>query len=269
MKRQQLLLLVIVPLLVFTGFRTVESIHHWLLLHTGAKDERALAPISRWTAAPAGGPADRDTQLVYASEETAELLTVIVNKEHPLPEGYEPADLTVPDIPFIFEGEHEKRHLREAAARAVERLFAAAEEDGIRLYGVSGYRSYRTQQSLYAFNVNRQGEEHASRYSATPGMSEHQTGLALDVTSESAEYQLEARFADTEEGQWLAAHAHEYGFVIRYPLGKEDITGYAYEPWHIRYIGPEEAAKARAYGLTLEEMADGAVPAAASSPASP
>jgi len=276
MKRQNWLLAAIVPLLTFNVFRTVEFVHQRMdAAPAAAAESAAYTTDSLIPKAPARTPSDSfaptmaqpssaqepiETRLTFAAKETADMLTVIVNKEHPLPDHYEPADLTAPDIPFIFNGNHEKRLLREEAARAVEELFAAAKKEGIQLYGVSGYRSYETQKSLYAFNVNRQGLEHASRYSAEPGTSEHQTGLAFDVTSKSADYELDEKFADTPEGQWLAEHAHEYGFVIRYPLGKESVTGYAYEPWHIRYVGRDTAGAAYEYGLTLEELATEAIP---------
>lgn len=241
MNRNLLLCLAIVPLFLFVATRTA-----------------ALA-LERLT--PASMPAAAEAALPFANERTAEALTVVVNREHPLPASYVPADLTEPRIPFIFEEAHEKRLLRQAAADAVERLFEDAEAAGIELYGVSGYRSYDRQKALYAFNARTQGDAHASKYSAVPGASEHQTGLALDVTAASVRYQLIPAFADTKEGRWLAAHAHEYGFVIRYPQGKEHITGYAFEPWHIRYVGLSAAAQAQAGGYVLEELADGSASA--------
>lgn len=184
--------------------------------------------------------------------------TVLVNPSHVLPSEYEPSDLTAPDIPFIFDGYHEKRLLREAAARAAEQLFQAADKENIELFGVSGYRSYDTQAALYAYSARTKGAAHAARYSALPGKSEHQTGLALDVTSRSVGLQLVDGFGDTREGIWLSENAHRFGFVIRYPGGKEHITGYAHEPWHIRYVGNETAAAAHARGITLEELAEAA-----------
>lgn len=182
--------------------------------------------------------------------------TVIVNKQRSLPKGYEPSDLVVPNVPFSFDGPHEKRHMRKEAAGALEKLFAAAKKDGIKLRAVSGYRSYARQKTIYNNNVKTKGLEYASKVSAVPGMSEHQTGLAIDVSSPSVGNALEQSFGSSKEGQWLAKHAPEYGFVIRYPKGKENITGYVYEPWHIRYIGVDLAEDAASKGLTLEEYFD-------------
>ncbi|MFB5676533.1 D-alanyl-D-alanine carboxypeptidase family protein [Paenibacillus terreus] len=182
--------------------------------------------------------------------------TVIVNKQRSLPKGYEPSDLVVPSVPFSFDGPHEKRHMRKEAAGALEKLFAAAKKDGIKLRAVSGYRSYSRQKTIYNNNVKTKGLEYASKVSAVPGMSEHQTGLAIDVSSPSVGNALEQSFGSTKEGKWLAKHAPEYGFVIRYPKGKDDITGYVYEPWHIRYIGVDLAEDAASKGLTLEEYFD-------------
>ncbi|MBP1931647.1 M15 family metallopeptidase [Ammoniphilus resinae] len=178
---------------------------------------------------------------------------VLVNKKWKLPDNYVPQDLVEPQIPFSFSGDSEKRLLRKEAAEALERLFAKAQEDQIEFAGVSGYRSYQTQNSIYHYNLKTQGEEEANQYSAVPGHSEHQTGLAIDVSSAVVNYTLEEPFGETKEGKWLAAHAADFGFIIRYPKGMEKITGYAYEPWHIRYVGPKVAVQIQHLGITLEE----------------
>lgn len=186
-------------------------------------------------------------------------IAVVVNKKRALPDNYTPSDLIEPKVPFSFNEKNEKRKLRAPAAEALEKLFAAAAKDGVKLAGVSGFRSYATQKAIYASNVKTQGEQEASRVSAQPGQSEHQTGLAIDVSSASAGYALEETFGETKEGKWLAAHAHEFGFIIRYPKGKEAITGYAYEPWHIRYVGAAIAKDIYERGITLEEYFEDAV----------
>lgn len=179
-------------------------------------------------------------------------ILVLVNKKRHLTSDYVPPDLVEPQIPFSFTGNSPKKTMRQEAARDIEKLFNAAKTDGIDLVAQSGYRSYTTQKQIYTEAYKQQGEQ-ANQYSAQPGQSEHQTGLAMDVTSHAMGFQLEPSFADTKEGKWLAQNAAAYGFIIRYPKGKESITGYSYEPWHIRYVGVKIAQDLSAKGLTLEE----------------
>lgn len=185
--------------------------------------------------------------------ETPDSLTVLVNKEHALPDGYEPADLTVPDVRFPFEEDDPKKQLRQEAADALEKLFHDAEAAGHFLFAQSGYRSYERQEVIFASNVNKDGEEAANKYSARPGESEHQTGLVMDITSEAVGFGLIEAFGETPEGKWVAENAHEYGFIIRYEQGKEDITQYQYEPWHLRYVGTEAAKAIYENDWTLEQ----------------
>ncbi|QUH32036.1 M15 family metallopeptidase [Vallitalea guaymasensis] len=178
---------------------------------------------------------------------------VLVNKQRNLPSNYVPDDLIKPDIKFSFTHEDPKRYLREEAAHALERLVAQAKEEGIEIVGVSGYRSYKRQETIFNYNVNKRGYEAANKVSAKPGQSEHQTGLAIDVSCAGVNYKLQERLGELKEGKWLAENAHKFGFIIRYELGKEDITGYQYEPWHIRYLGEDLATDVYEKGLTYEE----------------
>ncbi|MBY6035957.1 M15 family metallopeptidase [Fictibacillus nanhaiensis] len=180
-------------------------------------------------------------------------LLIVANKERNLPEDYEPKDLVIPNVPFPFKEDLPKKQLREEAARAVEELFKDAQTQGLQLLAQSGYRSYETQVSIFAYNANQYGEEQANQTSAQPGQSEHQTGLSLDVTSPEVNYELVEKFGETKEGKWLAENAHQYGFIIRYLKGKENITGYEYEPWHLRYVGVKHAKEIHNKGITLEE----------------
>lgn len=185
-----------------------------------------------------------------------ESMTVIVNKDRYLPDGYEPPDLVVPDVAFSYDGVLEKSHMRKEAAGALEKLFKAAKSDDLDLRAVSGYRSYKRQVSIYNNNVATKGKAYTDRVSARPGTSEHQTGLAIDVSGPGIGYGLEQSFGKTAEGKWLKQHAAEYGFVIRYKKGADAITGYTWEPWHIRYVGKEVAQDVTAKDLTLEEYFD-------------
>ena len=180
-------------------------------------------------------------------------IKVLVNKQIFLPDGYEPKDLVIPNVAFSFSGNHEKKLLREEAARALEALFEASIQEGLRLVAVSGYRSYERQYTIFTSNVRKNGLENTLNVSAMPGSSEHQTGLSMDVSTRAVSYLLRESFGQTPEGIWLAENAHKYGYIIRYPLGKERVTGYSYEPWHIRYVGKELATHLYENGLTLEE----------------
>lgn len=169
-------------------------------------------------------------------------LTVCVNKLRNLSRDFEPEDLIVPNVRSVVNSN--RVMMRSEAAKALENLFAGAEENGVYLYAVSGYRSYDYQASIY---------EPYTGYSAPPGASEHQLGLAMDVNSSYYGSSLVTEFGYSPEGQWVKENAHKYGFIIRYLEGKEDITGYFYEPWHIRYVGVDLAKELYNTGLTLEE----------------
>ncbi|MER1986316.1 MAG: M15 family metallopeptidase [Solibacillus sp.] len=160
---------------------------------------------------------------------------LIANKKYPLPATYnEGEDLT--------------------AKAAFEKMAAAAKLENIELVAFSGFRSYEYQTTLYNNYVARDGQEKADRYSARPGHSEHQTGLAFDIGEKGREdLWLTSAFGETEAGQWLVKNAHKHGFILRYPKGQEQITGFMYESWHFRYLGIDIATKVYESGLTLEE----------------
>ncbi len=146
--------------------------------------------------------------------------------------------------------------LRAEAATATEAMFAAAQaEAGLSLQITSAYRSFESQTRIYNRTVGNLGQAGADKVSARPGHSEHQTGLAVDIGSIPAVCSFEACFGGTPHGQWLAANAYRFGFVLRYPDGLTPVTGYIYEPWHFRYVGLELAAEVQATGIqTLEEF---------------
>ncbi len=154
--------------------------------------------------------------------------TLVVNKKYSIPKDYTPG-------------------LKDTTYDAFTKLKQEAKKKGYTIQILSGYRNYADQEKLYNDYVKKYGKEKADTFSAEPGHSEHQTGLALDVGK------LDTSFGNTPAGKWLAANAYKYGFIIRYPEGKEKITGYQYEPWHIRYLGKDLAQKVYKSGLTLEE----------------
>lgn len=167
---------------------------------------------------------------------------VLVNKYHGLPEVY------VPELEKLG-GRYGVGSMVPKAAAAFRAMADAAKQDGISLRSVSAYRSYQTQQGLYQHYVSIDGKANAQRYSARPGYSEHQTGLALDINTAS----ISAHFENTAEYAWLRANGARFGFLLRYPQEKESITGYRYEPWHYRYVGQAIARTCMDQGLTYEE----------------
>ena len=178
---------------------------------------------------------------------------VVVNKLRPLnPATFEASDLVTVPVPHV-----NPAILRQAASDSVVAMFAAftAESGGLEMQVQSAYRSYSRQQTVYAGWVAQLGSAAADQTSARPGHSEHQSGLAADISALPENCTLNGCFADTPQGQWLAANSWRFGFIIRYPLDKTDVTGYIYEPWHVRYVGPELAAEMHATGVTtLEEF---------------
>jgi D-alanyl-D-alanine carboxypeptidase len=178
---------------------------------------------------------------------------VLVNKYFKLPDDYVPKDLVDLNVPFIFSGRSEKKKMQAIAAKPLREMFSAAKKDGIQLAGVSAYRSHKTQVALFNYYVQRDGEKKALDYSARPGTSEHETGLAIDVSGINGKYAATQEFGKTPEAKWLAQHAQDFGFIVRYPEGKESVTGYEYEAWHLRYVGLPASHKMAAADQTLEE----------------
>ena len=171
-----------------------------------------------------------------------------LDKEHRLSEDCAPGDLQQ----LAAGVSYGQQFMRSAAAGAFTELVAEAAKAGFSLVAVSAYRSYQTQVVTYQSNVQSGGQDYADRTSARPGHSEHQLGTTVDVSTANAGYQLEG-FAGTPEAGWLAENSWKYGFIVSYPGGKEGITGYAYEPWHIRFVGKDVAGRVRSSGLTLHE----------------
>ncbi len=178
-------------------------------------------------------------------------LLVLVNKKISLPENYYPSDLV--DLPESVETTSSGMMLRKKAAEALVKMFVAAKKKGFNLVVSSAYRSYQTQIVTYNYWVAQTGEAQASLFSALPGHSQHQLGTAVDISSDTVNRQLLSSFGNTPEGKWLVKDGYNYGFVLSYPEGYEDITGYNYEPWHFRYIGVENAVKMYSSDLILEK----------------
>lgn len=188
------------------------------------------------------GAADPENAVTLSDEQALSYL-VLVNRCYRVSDEFEPADLSPVNVESrrVLEGSHHL--LRETAARAAEALFQAAEAEDLFLIASSGYRSYEWQTYFYTNAVDTIGLEEARRVSAVPGHSEHQLGLALDVSTRELEGDLIEAFATTPEGMWVNENAHRFGFIISYPQNREAETGFIYEPWHIRFIGVEAATE--------------------------
>lgn len=209
---------------------------------------------------PTRSPSDPSQTEVKAFDKTQHSINepaslwVVVDKGRILPSAYVPDNLTVPNVLLRDSATSSNMHLRRDAARALEALFDGASEDKLSLRLASGYRSYATQTAVYNGYVRNDGQKAADDYSARPGHSEHQTGLAADIAPSSLKCQLDPCFADTPEGRWVAANAYKYGFIISYPRNKKALTGYEYEPWHLRYVGKGLAVEIKKTGQTLEQF---------------
>ena len=172
-------------------------------------------------------------------------ITAIVNKYHALPEGYAPSDLVA-----ITTNCGKNLQLREEAAASWEQMMEAAKADGITLKAVSAYRTRDYQNGLFTNYTKNNGKEFAALYSAYPRRSEHELGLALDISNTAG---IPDNFETTAEGRWLMQNAHRYGWILRYPEDKIKITQYGYEPWHYRYLGKDLAETLYKSGQTYEE----------------
>ncbi len=199
-------------------------------------------PPAQTTPKPQPEPAASSGWPVVYTLEQANSLTVVVNKKHKLPSNYAPTLVSVAG-----------GQMRPEAADPMQKLLDAASAAGASMNIISSYRSYNTQVSTYQYWVDTQGQVQADRESARPGHSEHQTGLTADLGNPDGTCRLLACFGSGAAGSWLANNAHKYGFIIRYPQNKESLTGYIYEPWHIRYLGTDIATAVYNSGLTLDQ----------------
>jgi D-alanyl-D-alanine carboxypeptidase len=203
-----------------------------------------LAPSSTTAATPTNAPATTTPSIDAPGS-----LWWLVNPTRPIPADYVPPGLTIPAVPVRTGAT--ATQLTAATAAAFEAMVADARTAGHELQLTSGYRSYAEQQQLYDRFVEDFGDEVAAERVALPGTSEHQTGLAADVGLVGLPD--DQAFGNTQASTWVAENAHRFGFIIRYPPDKAHITGYANEPWHLRYVGAELAAQLFASGLTMEE----------------
>lgn len=171
---------------------------------------------------------------------------ILVNKFNQLPKNYIPYDLEKLDVKYANNYKYVKKEVKQE----FEKLSEDARKLGYQIIAVSTFRSYGYQENLYQYYVLEKGKKYADNCSARPGHSEHQTGLAIDVMGENMDYN---KFEQSNAFAWMKTHAHKYGFILRYPSGKEHITGFKYEPWHYRYVGKKASKEIYQKQITLEE----------------
>lgn len=205
---------------------------------------------------PAMASAEEQARTEQLKKDAENGLFILINKENPVAEDYCADDLA-PIKYYAEDRDPQWRYMRSEAADHFHEMVEAARADGIDFVMTTAYRSYGFQSILWDNAINRYGsEEAANTLVAKPGQSEHQSGLDVDISSAENDYQLNENFGDTEAGKWVAAHAAEYGFILRYPADKTDITGYNFEPWHVRYVGKTAAEEITEQGIVLEEYVE-------------
>jgi zinc D-Ala-D-Ala carboxypeptidase len=221
-----------------------------ITLATPTQRGKTVPPPSS-AAAPASSPAATTAPQPAGALPIEPLQMCLVTRDRGVPASYVP-----PDLALLPEGPHVRAgvQMRREPAQALLALLQAAEIEGQQLIAISGYRSYEEQQALLDQEMKTFGPAQAQRQVAPPGHSEHQVGVAVDVLSERDPNDLTSSFGDSTEGRWLAVNSPRFGFVISYPADKEAITGYIYEPWHIRYVGFPWAQQITASGLTITEF---------------
>ena len=189
---------------------------------------------------------DHYDEEVVTNTDTKKGNLLLVNKYTKLNNDFVPESLINIPLTYAFAD----NQTTEEVLEAFKNMWSAAKKEDLTLIVNSSYRDYNSQEEVWNYYENAQGEEYADSIAARPGFSEHQTGLALDIITYGANKNT---FEDTDEFKWLEKNAHKYGFILRYPKGKEDITGYAYESWHYRYVGVEVATEIKKLNITFDE----------------
>ena len=201
---------------------------------------------------PSAQPTPTTSPDPYRTEfdtETTESMQKLINRSHTVSPSYVPNDLRVPNVPV-----YKNQAMRAEAASAMEKMFAAAAADGYQLYLASGYRSYAEQMEIYENYVKERGKKEADRIDAHPSASEHQLGLGADLCTTDGGCAFSTCFDERPEYTWLRENAWKYGYIERYPQGKEQITRIKYSPWHYRYVGKDLAEEMVRSGLCFEEF---------------
>ena len=190
--------------------------------------------------------ADKDWYTNPKKTDTSKGILMLVNKFNYLEEDFQVEELVDMSVMYAFSGKQIDKRVYDS----FKSMSSAAGKEGLKVVANSTYRTYEYQEKTYNSIKASKGLEYADKVAARPGYSEHETGLAIDISTLNS---TSENFEDTEEFKWLQEHAHEYGFILRYPKGKEYITGYDYESWHYRYVGVDVATKIKKENITFDE----------------
>ena len=220
----------------------------YLLLASFHKSKESLRTSGKGQSDPTSPVKDPVKKNEYSFQKIGDI-TFYLNKNNPISKDYKPDDLVKVDLPSLRE-----EQLRKEAMITLKDLFVAAKKEGYSIKLISAYRSFAYQQQLYDHYRKESSIADLNRIDDLPGKSEHQLGLAVDLGDYAEKYLLKSDFANTKLFQWLEKNSYKYGYILRYPKGKESITGYKFHPWSFRYVGKKLALEIYESGLTFDEF---------------
>lgn len=254
------IILILVSIILFGGYSYLDlellikkQVQSEITKENAVKSAGAIKEIRRKQPVYIDLPGAKQIRAIVEDYSLTESIWHVVSKTSPISVDYVPTSIKIPDVATRTDKSNDERSLRTDIEKPMVDMFAAALVDGYHLLIGSGYRSANLQSIYYNSLSNAIGAAAANLSIALPGQSEHQTGLAADISTLSRECYIDTCFATTGDGVWLANNSYRFGFILRYPSGKESITGYNYEPWHFRYVGVDLATALYESGLTLDE----------------
>lgn len=224
-----------------------------IFLHDTIRTTAAIKKVIKDRSVYINLPGAKPIRAIVEDYSQTDSIWALVSKTHSISTDYVPAPIKIPSVDTRTDKSDEERSVRSDVEQPLINLFTAASAVGYKLIIASGYRSANLQSIYFNSLANSIGDTAANQSIAKPGQSEHQTGLAIDITTASFECYLENCFGETGDGMWLSNNAYKFGFILRYPEDKVAITGYQYEPWHFRYVGVDFATALHESGLTLDE----------------
>ncbi len=250
------ILVVIVGIVTFAGcvyFNNQRVINDRNAKIQIAKEKAAALEAKRKEPVYITLPGAKPVKAIISDYTKPDSIWTIVSKTHPISTNYIPSDLRIPDVATRTDKSNDEQSVRAIINTPLKAMFDDAAKAGHSLMIGSGYRSAALQKIYFDNLAGSIGEDEANQAIAKPGQSEHQTGLSIDISTLNRSCYLDQCFANTADGLWLAKNSYKYGFILRFPIGSETITGYQYEPWHFRYIGVDLATALYESNITLDE----------------